>query len=362
MYKKIGFVGLGLIGGSIARTIKRKYSDTEIVAIDTDKDNINGAYRDGVISNAVTFPIEELGECDLIFLCAPVKTNVSLLPEIKKAVSDNALVTDVGSVKSVMEKAVAGAGLESQFIGGHPMCGSEKTGYVNSSDILLENVYYLITNNGKVDSQKVIEFEEFIESIGAIPLEMTPDEHDFVTGGVSHIPHIIAASLVNFVMNNDNDKHSMKTVAAGGFRDITRISSASPVMWQNICLTNKDKIIDLLDKYIDELKRFETSIEGSDDKEIIKLFEEAKEYRDSLSIGTDLITKSYEFYCDLKDEAGAIAKVATMLADNNLSIKNIGIINNREYRDGALRIEMYDEESKKSAIDILEKNDYRIYQ
>ncbi|MCR4612152.1 MAG: prephenate dehydrogenase/arogenate dehydrogenase family protein [Lachnospiraceae bacterium] len=362
MYNKIGLIGLGLIGGSVAKSIKSKHNNIEIIAIDNSETSIETAFNEGIISNDKTFPISKLAECDLIFLCTPVAVNISYLTKLKPIISPNTIISDVGSVKGEMEQAVSDIGLSSQFIGAHPMCGSEKTGYENSSDHLFENAYFLITDNKVVDRDKIDEFKEFIRSIGALPLLTTSDEHDYITGGISHIPHIISAGLVNFVMNNDNSSHTMRTVAAGGFRDITRISSASPVMWQNICLTNKDKILELLDKYIVELKKFGAAITDGDSNEILNLFEEAKEYRDSLSIGKGLINKVHEFYCDIFDEAGAIANVATLLAVNNLNIKNIGIVHNREFRNGVLRIEMYKEEDKNAAISLLENRHYTVYQ
>ena len=361
MYKRIGFIGLGLIGGSIAKTIKKKYPDTAIVALDNSDDSINSAYDDGIIDNNSLIPIEELGSCELVFLCAPVIINIEYLTKLKSIVSDDMILTDVGSVKGKMEQGVIDNDLESFFIGGHPMCGSEKIGYYNSSDNLIENAYYLITNNNVIKRSKVDKFKDFISSIGAIPLELTPSEHDFVTGSISHIPHIIASSLVNFVMNNDNESSTMRTVAAGGFKDITRIASASPTMWQNICLTNSDKILDLLDKYNDELTEFRSAIKNKESDRIKKLFEEAKEYRDSIGTGKGLIENVYEFYVDIADETGMIANVATILANCGLNIKNIGIINNREFQEGALRIEMYDEFSMFKAINELRSNSYTIY-
>ena len=361
MYKRIGFIGLGLIGGSIAKTIKSRYKDIELIAIDDSLESIRSAYKDGIISNNDTFPIEEFRRCDLIYLCAPVIVNIEYLPKLKEIITDDIILTDVGSVKGEMEQAVIDNNLEKYFIGGHPMAGSEKIGYSNSTDSLFENAYYLITNNNKVDADKLNHFKEFISSIGSLPLELTPSEHDNVTGSISHIPHIIASSLVNFVMNNDNDKSTMRTVAAGGFKDITRIASSSPTMWQNICLTNRDKILHLLDKYVKELNDFKSAIDSKDSQRIKSLFLDAKEYRDSIGSGKGLIENVYEFYVDILDETGVIAHIATILANAGLSIKNIGIINNREFQEGALRIEMYDEFSMFKSINELKANGYNIY-
>ena len=141
MYKRIGFIGLGLIGGSIAKTIKSRYKDIELIAIDNSIESIRSAYQDGIISNNDTFPIEEFRRCDLIYLCAPVIINIEYLPKLKEIITDDIILTDVGSVKGEMEQAVIDNDLEKYFIGGHPMAGSEKIGYSNSTDSLFENAF-----------------------------------------------------------------------------------------------------------------------------------------------------------------------------------------------------------------------------
>ena len=129
------------------------------------------------------------------------------------------------------------------------MAGSERSGFSNSSDHLLENAYYIITPGGEVALEKISDFTELISSLGAIPLVITAEEHDFITAGVSHLPHIVASALVNLVNLLDNDAQYMKMIAAGGFRDITRIASSSPVMWEQICLENQKNISTVLDEF-----------------------------------------------------------------------------------------------------------------
>jgi prephenate dehydrogenase len=172
---------------------------------------------------------------------------------------------------------------------------------------------------------------------------------------------VISASLVNLVCKRDDDREILKTIAAGGFRDITRISSSSPVMWQHICTANRDKILTLIDAYKEQLLEFRQIIEDGNPKEIEKCFSNAKEYRDSLPIKKKgVLPDVFEFYLDLDDKVGGIATIAASLAEQKLSIKNIGIIHNREFQDGVLHIEMYDLESMEKAIEILSKT-YRIH-
>ena len=137
--------------------------------------------------------------------------------------------------------------MEPYFIGGHPMTGSEKSGYANATSYLLENAYYILTPSRQMSSELVQDFKEFIHSLGAIPLLLGFEEHDYVTAAISHLPHILAATLVNLVKKLDTPEETMKTIAAGGFRDITRIASSSPVMWQEVCLANQKQILQLLD-------------------------------------------------------------------------------------------------------------------
>lgn len=146
------------------------------------------------------------------------------------------------------------------------MAGSEQSGFEHSSDHLLENAYYILTPGGEVPLEKLTEFSELIDSLGSIPMVLTAEEHDFITAGVSHLPHIIASSLVNLVNALDNEAEYMKTIAAGGFRDITRIASSSPVMWEQICVENHKNISTVLDEYIRMLIQIRCSIDNRKQK------------------------------------------------------------------------------------------------
>ncbi len=360
---KIGFIGLGLIGGSIAKTIKKIYPSVTLIATAGHSETIEEAYHSGVISNDTLLPLTDFADCDYIFLCTPVQKNIEYLKELKPLIQSSCMITDVGSVKSDIHEAVTSLDMEEHFIGGHPMCGSEKTGFSNASDLLLENAYYVITPSEKAPVEKVEELEAVVRSMGAIPLVMDYSKHDFATASISHLPHIVASSLVHLVKHLDDEEETMRTIAAGGFKDITRIASSSPVMWQQICLSNKTQILKLLDTYMSSMEHIRKSISVSDEQQIFSFFEEAKDYRDS--INTPIhgpLNKSYVIYCDLRDETGAIATIATIMASHNISIKNIGILHNREFEEGALQIEFYDEASLENARKLLKDNHYQIYQ
>ena len=358
----IGFIGLGLIGGSIAKAIRETYPNTKIFAHTSHIETIKSAYASGVIDNKDFLPLSDFGALNVIFLCSPVKVNLSYLEELKPFLRETTILTDVGSVKGDIHKKIASLGLSSQFIGGHPMTGSEKIGFEHSSSLLLENAYYILTKEEATNDAIYGEFFEYIKSLKAIPLSMTPEKHDFATAAISHFPHVLSAALVNLVQGNETEDLTLKTIAAGGFKDITRISSSSPVMWQNICLENKEEVLNLMELFQEELSDFKNAIATGDEEQLLKLFAGAKDYRDSLPIRKNgMLPVSYELFLDIKDETGMIAAVATLLAKEKINIKNIGIINNREYISGALHIEVEDFDSLTQAKDVLVKNGYHIF-
>ena len=366
--KTIGFIGLGLIGGSIAKAIRKYHEDYRILAYDQDRETLATAVSSNMIDAVCEEHDERFKGCDYIFLCTPVEYNVKYLEYFKENIGPDTIITDVGSVKGIIHKEVERLGMESRFIGGHPMAGSEKTGFEASSDRLIENAYYIITPGGEVPLEKLTDFTEMISSLGAIPMVLTSEEHDFITAGVSHLPHIIASALVNLVSMLDSDQEYMKTIAAGGFRDITRIASSSPIMWEQICVENNQNISNVLDDYIRMLIQIRCSVDNcaTDGKEadaIYQMFASSRDYRDSIDVvDNGPIRKAYVLYLDIADEAGGIATIATILAMDKISIKNIGNIHNREFEQGVLKIEFYEEDAMERAIALLKKRNYIVYE
>ncbi len=363
-FEKIGFIGLGLIGGSIAKRLKSLYPDLTIIATAGHLSTIEQAWNENLIANRTLCGMEDFRDCDYIFLCTPVRKNIEYLRQLKEIIRKDCIVTDVGSVKTDIHREVEALGMEAQFIGGHPMAGSEKTGLSGASEYLLENAYYIITPTRASTAEAIGAFRRLVRSLGAIPLVLDYEAHDYATAAISHLPHIIAYSLVNLVRESDDENETMKMIAAGGFKDITRIASSSPVMWENICLSNREQLLKLINAYIAVLTRTRTDIEQADSRALLDAFAAAKDYRDSIAITprNGALKNVYELYLDLLDEAGGIATVATILASNNLNIKNIGIIHNREFEQGVLRLEMYDENALNSAVSLLKKHHYTIYE
>ena len=361
-FEKIGFIGLGLIGGSIAIKIKENHPDCEIIATARRESTIAEAFDMGLISNKELLSLTAFADCDMIFLCAPVEKNLDYLRELKDIISSHTIITDVGSTKGQIHKEVIALELEKQFIGGHPMTGSEKTGIQNANKYLLENAYYIITPTKKTTQEQIDDYYALVKELGSIPLVLDYDAHDYATASISHLPHMIAYTLVNLVKDIDDENETMKTIAAGGFKDITRIASSSPVMWESICMTNQEQLLKLMDKYIDSLSELREDIEKSSSQTLLDKFQGAKDYRDSLTVrNTKSYNKVHELFLDLADEAGRIAIIASILAFKGISIKNIGIVHNREFEEGVLHIEFYDDESVEMAAKLLMEKNYIVH-
>ena len=359
----ICFYGLGLMGGSIAKAIRKSRPGLHILAYDPDRDSLAQALTENVIDGVLEEDDPRLFSCDYLFLAAPVEYNLAFLKKAVPLLSPGCIVTDIGSVKGNIHREAVSLGLSDRFIGGHPMAGSERSGYAASNERILENAYYIITPGEEIPPERLTEFTGLVTSTGAIPMVITAEEHDFITAGVSHLPHIIAYALVDLVRSLDNEQEYMKTIAAGGFRDITRIASSSPVMWQQICVENRDNLSSVLDDYIRLLIQIRSYIDNGDTRSLFDLFTSSRNYRDSIDVvDNGPLKKSHVLYVDIPDEAGAIATIATLLALDNISIKNIGIIHNREFEQGALKIEFYEEKALQSAKELLRRRNYTVFE
>ena len=357
----IGFIGLGLIGGSIARGLKRADKNITIMAYMRTRSKLEQAQKEGIVDVILEGIDETLAQCDIIFLCTPVEYNAAYLKKIRPFLKPGAILTDVGSTKTNIHKTVIEMGMEDVFVGGHPMAGSEKTGYENSTDHLLENAYYIISPTAKNKPEQIERMRQIALALRAIPLVLHYEEHDFSVAAISHLPHLIASSLVKLVKDNDSENQTMKRIAAGGFKDITRIASSSPVMWEQICMTNTDNLKILMRRYIESLEHIYDDLDTHNGPAIYGLFDESGKYRDTFSsIKRGPVAPNHSFSVDVVDEPGSIAILSAILASRGINVKNIGINNARDYGEGALRIEFYSEEKKLEAAKLLNHYNYTL--
>ncbi|MBU8907256.1 prephenate dehydrogenase [Desertibacillus haloalkaliphilus] len=356
-------IGLGLIGGSIALALKEEH-DVNIIGYDIDERQLKMAHSLKVIDEHRHSIEAGVIEADLIILATPVTKTEQLLEEmIDYEMKPGAIITDVGSTKQrIFEKASGLARKDVTFIGGHPMAGSHKTGVEAARAHLFENAFYILTPTAQTNITKVIQLQNWLKGTKAKFIEMTPDQHDRLAGAVSHFPHIVAASLVHQLAKIEGEDPLVSRLAAGGFRDITRVASASPVMWRDILLHNKDQLLGLLDHWQEEMAYVKGLIESEASDKIYRYFDVAKEFRDGLPIHKKgAIPSFYDLYVDVPDHPGVISDVTSILAQAGISITNIRIIETREDIMGVLRLSFRSESDRTKAQECLGNQLYETY-
>ncbi len=275
---QIGIIGLGLMGGSLAKSFRKLENVSKIIGFDLDDTTLERAKKEKVIDSYTKKIDDNFKDLDFIFICTPVNTIYEYAKELKKIIKKDCLITDIGSTKEKIVKEIDTLGLN--YVGAHPMTGKESFGYDVSCDDLYNNRTYILVKTTKTKKKNIEKLKRLLLEIGANPIEMDLEKHDFSVAVVSHIPHIISAGLINLVKKVDNEEEIMKKIAAGGLKDITRISSSNPYMWQNICKQNKKQILLVLKEYQKQLDKFIKNIDN--EEEVFHYFESAKKYRDNL--------------------------------------------------------------------------------
>jgi len=363
---KVCIIGLGLIGGSIALAIKKEHPGAFIVGCDVNIEQAKLAKSLRIIDELSPSLEAGVQEADLVVLATPVLQTENILAQIGQLPFKNdVIITDVGSTKQrVMECANSLLKQGVTFIGGHPMAGSHKSGIVAAKEHLFENAFYILTPAKNTSESHVQKLQMWLKGTKARFVTLSPEEHDYITGVISHFPHIIAASLVHQAQQHGKENDFISRLAAGGFRDITRIASSSPEMWRDILLHNKDVLLQLFDDWYKEMSLIRSFIENHDSEQIYRYFFEAKQFRDELPVRTKgAIPSFYDLYVDVPDYPGIISEITGYLAKEKISITNIRIIETREEIYGVLRLSFQSEGDRARAKKCLETyTNYETYE
>jgi prephenate dehydrogenase len=348
----IGICGLGLIGGSLAKALRLRGGVSRIVAIERDEKSLRAAIQEGVIDSG---SIDEYGifmDSDIVFVCTPIDNVAECVRRIAEI--SGALITDTASAKNVIMQEVPE---DIRFIGGHPMTGSERNGYFAAEAGLFENAVYALIPREDTSFSDYELLSTLIENIGALPLKIRNDLHDRAVGAVSHLPHVVAAALVVYVSGKD-DSGVLSRLAAGGFKDITRIASSDPKLWKQILLSS-DGLEGQINDFIVTLETFRDALKKKDGEALSLLLRSARGYRDSLVSLKGLVKSEAQLLIEVSDRPGIIGEVATLLGTNYINIKNLYIENNREYEGGVLRITLERAEDSEKAIFLLTEAGHR---
>ena len=281
LIKKMTVVGVGLIGGSFARAVRSAGLVESICGYGRSTENLKRACELGVIDEYSTDLKQAVKEADLVFIATPVGSFQSIFEQIKGELKEGAIITDGGSTKgSVIEMAKAVFGqVPPNFVPGHPIAGTENSGVEASFSTLFNEHRVILTPLPNTDNDALSVVTQLWESTGAQVILMEYHHHDLVLGATSHLPHLLAFSLVNTLTTLD-EKQEIFENAAGGFRDFTRIASSDPYMWQDICLANKDALLEHLDHFTKDLNKLRTALEQSDADSLRQIFVRAKQSRD----------------------------------------------------------------------------------
>jgi len=351
----IAIIGVGLIGGSLALCYKGK-PGFRVIGHSVRPASAEKYVKLGVVDSATTSLREAAGDADFIFLCGPVATLEPYIEELGRlALKPGCIVTDVGSTKATVAAAARRADLGGAvFIGGHPMAGSERSGVEAADPHLFENAFYVLTPDPGTPEEAVRRLEELLAYTRAHLIRVDPREHDEIVGAISHLPHIIAVALVNQVRRYNESNELYRALAAGGFRDITRIASGEPVIWRDILINNRDILLRLLKDWREETDKFVRYLERGDGEAVEEAFRQAGEFRSRLpERRRGAIQALYECYVDVPDTPGVIGSIATALGNHRVNLSNLQIIESREDVPGVLRLSFRRQEDLDKAVQLL---------
>ncbi|MFC4022947.1 prephenate dehydrogenase [Oceanobacillus longus] len=358
--KNILVAGLGLIGGSLAKSMAAS-DENHIIGYDLNEDSLKFALLNGIVHETSHNFTQSALLADFIILAAPISETISLMREINTiAFKKEVIISDTASVKSpIMAAAKLLTNEKVTFIGGHPMAGSHKKGIQAAKSHLFENAIYVLSPTQEDSENELKKLQTILSSAKSKFVILNPDEHDEMTGVVSHFPHLIASSLVHQAKKWEKMHEFLPKLAAGGFRDITRIASSNPKMWQDIFSHNSSKMSVLLEDWIQEMKELKMLLDKDDKEKMITYLDKAKLYRDGLAESEKgAIPSFYDLYVDIRDQTGALATVVQLLANENISIKNIEILEVREDITGVLRLSFYTKDAQLYSSRFLENNGY----
>lgn len=281
-FRKMVIAGVGLIGGSLALMCREKGIVSEIVGVGRGEQNLRDALSLNVI-DSYTFKLEEAVKgADIIVLATPVTTLIRLAREMSPYLSPGVIVTDVGSVKGPVVGIEDILPSTAYFVGAHPIAGKEKSGVTAASKEIFQGAKCILTPTAKTNPDALDIIEALWRAAGSNVIKMDPARHDLIFSAVSHLPHVVAFALVNTLLDLEKTEDGIISYSAGGFRDFTRIASSHPEMWRDICIMNRDNVINMIERYEDSLRRLKGFIKSEDGDALYREFERARGVREKL--------------------------------------------------------------------------------
>ena len=275
-FKKVTIVGVGLIGGSLGLAIKKNNLAREVMGLSYKQESLTAAIKNKAIDSGSTDVQQAVRNADLVVMATPVDAIIKLLPMINKHLKRGCVITDVGSAKvEIVEATQKKLSAPNFFVGSHPLAGSEKTGSENATADLFKDSLCIMTPTKDTHKTAIEKVRALWSKVGAKVKKLSPEEHDEALAYTSHLPHVLAYSLM------DSIPKKFLEYSAGGLKDTTRVAASSPQMWNDICMANSTNVLKALDETIQNLAQLRKAIVNHDQKTLIQHFTKAKEKREA---------------------------------------------------------------------------------
>ncbi len=357
MVANILIVGLGLIGGSLGLALRGTPQVKTVNGFDIDSQTIHQALQIGAIDTSVTLTAG-VAQADVIIICAPLRFYAGIIEEIKPHLKPGCIVTDVGSTKQPVMQLFEHMPENIFCIGGHPMAGAEIKGINGADRYLFENAVYVLTPGENIPRQQLNFLSELLSATGARIRIMPAFMHDQLVATVSHIPHLSAVALVHLTGGRDEDL----MMAAGGFRDTTRIASSTPELWEDILFTNRDILLDKLDEFIAQLADIKSALQAGDIQAMHEKLSRAKGIRDLIPRASRGLMPGFsDIICIVPDRPGIIGFLGSILNQHNINIVDIEILRVREGDGGTIRLGVPSPDDAEQAVQALLEHDIKAW-
>jgi prephenate dehydrogenase len=358
-FKRITIIGVGLIGGSLAIAIKHRFPAIYIIGVDKPQ-ILKRALKRNVIDIAERSVERAVRSADLIIIAVPVFAIAKLLPTIAKNISPHAIVTDTGSVKRAIVEQAQKLFPNGNFIGGHPMAGSEFSGIDAAHPLLFQNAIYILTPTRTTNKKSLRTIAKFFNSLDARIFTIDPAAHDSVVAAVSHLPQLTAVALMNTVGKRHPNSPNHLSLAAGGFRDMTRIASSRFLMWKDIISANQKEIGKALRLFINQLERM-AAVVDSNPARLSTEFKTSRNLR--LHIPQSMkgfMSPLVDLSVFVEDKPGELARLTSSLAKKKINIKDMELIKVREGRGGTFRLSFENHNVSNEAARILQRVGFNV--
>lgn len=362
--KNITIIGLGLIGGSLGLALKKKLPGLVVRGIDHKPESVQTAALLGAVDTASVQMEEAISGAEVIFLATPVSEMSRLVVQMRPYLNAGTIVTDMGSTKAqIVEYMESELPQGVAFLGGHPLAGSEKAGIREAHVELLENAVYVLTPTERTTVETVEAVSGLLEQLGAKIMLLSPAEHDRKVAAISHLPHLLASALVQTVGRLEKAEGGYFPLAAGGFRDTTRIAGSQSRMWRDILLQNRQAVLPLLDEFGQVLAEYQAALSREDGGSLAELLEQAKSWREMVPSGLKgILPQFFELTVTVPDQPGVLAELTVALREKAINISDIEIRPVRDAQEGTLRLAFASKEARDRAVQVLTTKGYPVRQ